>query len=92
MTHRSAAQIAERKAQLETRAALERIRITLALHSLRSRVMPSASERDSALFRPLLPIVVGFAAKRIGPAKLRRLLRIASFALAGYRILRTLRR
>jgi hypothetical protein len=88
----TSSQIAERKAHLAARAALERMRLTLALHSVRTQMMPPPSERESPLRRPLVAILIGFAAKRVGPAKLRRWIRIASYATAAYRIAASLRR
>jgi hypothetical protein len=85
-------QRAERKAQLATRAALDRMRMTLALHAVRTTMAPSVPAGPSPLRRPLLALLIGIAAKRVEPARLRRLLRVASFALAAYRIVSTLRR
>jgi hypothetical protein len=87
----SAADIAERKAQLATRAALERMRMTLALHGVRRAMIPPAPQEPSRLRRPLVALVVGVAAQRYGPARLRRWLRIASVAIAAYRIVKSLR-
>jgi hypothetical protein len=92
MTRASEARRNERKSQLAARAALERMRLTLALHSVRIAVMPPAGERASPLRRPLVAILLGIAAKRVGPARLRRWIRIASFATAAYRIVGNLRR
>jgi hypothetical protein len=91
MKRLGAAAIAERKAQLATRAALERMRLTLALHSLRTAFTPPPAP-DAVFRRPLLAIVIGLAAKRVGSARLRRLLRIASLATVAYRIARSFRR
>ncbi len=93
MSRASAAQRQERKAQLAARAALERMRMTLAAHSVRNALMPvAAPERESPLRRPLIAMLLGVAARRVGPAKLRRWLRIASFATAAWRIVGSLRR
>lgn len=89
MMHLTATQVAERKAQLATRAALERMRLTLALHSARTALMPPPA-RESAFRRPLVAILIGIAAKRVGSATLRRWLRIASLATVVYRIARAL--
>jgi len=91
MTRLTASAIAERKAQLATRAALERMRLSLALHSARTALMqpPGAT---AAFRRPLVAILIGFAAKRVGSAKLRRWLRIASLATVAYRIVSSFRR
>ncbi len=91
MTRLTAAGIAERKAQLATRAALERMRLTLALHSVRTALMPPPSP-TAAYRRPLVAILIGIAAKRVGSATLRRWLRIASVATIAYRIVNSFRR
>jgi hypothetical protein len=91
MTRRTPAQIAERKAQLATRAALERMRLTLALHAARRALMPPPMH-ESAYRRPLIALLIGIAAKRVGSARLRRWLRIASLATVAYRIVRSFQR
>jgi hypothetical protein len=91
MTRLTAAVIAERKAQLATRAALERMRLTLAVHSMRTAFMPP-SATEAGYRHPLLAIAIGLAAKRVGSARLRRWLRIASLATVAYRIARSFRR
>ncbi len=91
MTRVTASNVAERKAQLATRAALERMRLTLALHSVRTALLPPPMH-ESAYRRPLVAILIGIVAKRVGSAKLRRWLRIASLATVAYRIARNFQR
>ncbi len=92
MTRLTTAAIAERKAQLATRAALERMRLSLALHSARTAMSPPPAAVGAAYRRPLVALLINLAAKRVGSAKLRRLLRIASLATVAYRMARTFRR
>ncbi|MGZ8203392.1 MAG: hypothetical protein ACXWUB_09090 [Burkholderiales bacterium] len=91
MTRMTAANIAERKAQLATRAALERMRFALALHAARTALLPPPMH-EAAFRRPLVAILIGIAAKRVGSTKLRRWLRIASLAMVAYRIARSFQR
>jgi hypothetical protein len=91
MSTLSRAQISERKAQLVARAALERMRLTLAMAAVRQQVMPPPG-REPLLRRPLVSILVAFALKRVGAGKLRRWVRVLSYATMAYRIVTNLRR
>jgi hypothetical protein len=85
------AEIAERKAQLVARAALERMRLTIAVQAVRQQVMPPAAPA-SLIRRPIVAMLVAFAVRRLGTARLRRALRVVSYATAAYRIVSNLRR
>jgi len=91
MTRLAASRIAERKAQLATRAALDRMRLTLALHSARTALMPPPAAA-TAFRRPLVALLIRIAAKRVGSERLRRWLRIASLATIAYRLAQSFRR
>jgi hypothetical protein len=83
---------AERKALLSTRAALDRARLAFAWRETRSLVLPPMAPGASARYRGTATLLVGAAAPFVGTEKLRRWLRVASFALIAYRVIRNWRR
>jgi hypothetical protein len=85
------AAIAERKALLATRAELDRARVTFAVHGVRAIVAPSPAAESLARARPTAALLVGLAGPLVGQPRLARWLRIASLALAAYRIARNWR-
>ena len=78
--------IAERKALLVTRAELDRARMTLALHQIRTIIHPAPDAARSAAFRPTAAMIVGVAAPLLGMHRFARWVRFASLGLAAYRI------
>jgi hypothetical protein len=88
---RRAAALADRKALLAARASLDRARLSVAVHDIRTIVAPP---RVGSLFggaRPVAAMIVGIAAPLIGPGRLRRVMRYATLALMVYRIVRNWR-
>jgi hypothetical protein len=86
------AAIAERKALLGTRAELDRTRMTIAIHDIRAIVRPAPSAERSAAMRPRAAMIVAFLAPVLGLGRFARLVRVASYAMTAYRIVRDWRR
>jgi len=82
------AELAERRALLVTRAHVDRARMTLVLHQIRSIVSPAPDPARSARLRPTAAAIVGIALPLLGMTRFARYLRIASYALTAYRIAR----
>lgn len=79
---------ADRKALLATRAELDRARVMLRMHEIRSIIAPATDDNRVAQLRPAAAILVGLAGSFAGRARVVRWLRIASLALAAVRIAR----
>ena len=91
MTRAHAIRIADRRSLLAARAELDRARVTLALHDVRSIVIPPPSGARSAAVRPAVAMLVRFLGPAIGMSRFGRWLRVASWALAAWRIARNWR-
>jgi hypothetical protein len=89
MTRDRRAELAERRAQLVTRAHVDRARMTLAMLEVRMMVSPPPDRARSAELRPMAATILTFAVPLLGATRVGRLLRIASFALAALRIARS---
>ena len=83
--------IAERKALLATRAQLDRARLALAAHQIGSVLHPAPDPARRAATRPTAAMIVAFAAPFVGMNRFARWVRIASFAMAAYRVARNWR-
>jgi len=83
--------VADRRALLATRAELDRARMTLAIHEVRAIVAPPSDPASSRATRPLAALVVGLIAPAIGMSRFGRWLRIASWAIAAFRVARNWR-
>ncbi len=92
MTSAHLTAIADRKALLVTRAELDRTRMSIALHEVRTIVRPPSDPARSAAFRPTAAMIVGFAAPILGLNRFARWVRFASLGLAAYRIASSWRR
>jgi len=88
MSGTTRAALAERRAQLVTRAHLDRARLSLALHQVHAIVFPAPDPARGARVRPAAAAIIGIALPLFGMTRFARLLRIASFALTAYRIAR----
>jgi len=88
MSRERLAELAERRAQLVTRAHVDRARMTLALHEIRMVVSPPPSRARTAELRPTAATILRFALPLLGVSRVARYLRIASFAITAYRIAR----
>ena len=80
--------IAERKALLVTQAELDRAKVALAFHAVRAIVVPAPSPVSLGRARPLAVALVGLGGTLLGRRRLALWLRVASLALAVYRIAR----
>ena len=80
--------LAERRAQLVTRAHIDRARLSLAVHQVHAIVFPAPDPARSPRLRPAAAAVVGLALPLLGLTRFARLVRIASYALTAYRIAR----
>lgn len=92
MTHAHAAKIADRRTLLAARAELDRARVTLALHEVRSIVIPQPDAAKGAAVRPAARLLIGLIAPAIGMSRFGRWVRIASWAVAAWRVARNWRR
>ena len=82
-------EIQDRKALLAARALFDRAQMTVAVHDVRSVVaLPGAGLRGP-FARGGAALLVGLAAPLVGPSRLGRWLRIASYGLAAWRIARS---
>jgi hypothetical protein len=84
----SGAHNAEKKALLATRAELDRARVMLAVHEIKTIVAPGADADRLAGTRPLASMFVRIGGPIFGTVRLGRWLRIASIALFALRIVR----
>lgn len=82
----------ERKALLATRAELDRARVALSVRQIRAIVKPAPDVERVSRLRPAATLLAGFAGTIAGAPRLARWLRIAAFALAALRTLRSWRR
>ena len=80
--------LTERKALLATRAELDRQRIALAAHEIRSIVTPSSIADRVARSRPLAATLIMLMGPIAGANRLASWLRYASFALMAVRLVR----
>jgi hypothetical protein len=88
MSRARAAELAERRAHLVTRAHLDRARLTLAVLEVRVVLSPPPDRARSAELRPIAARILAFAVPVLGMTRVGRFLRIASYALTAYRIAR----
>ena len=88
MSANAPATLADRKALLVTRAQLDRMRMSFALHGIRAILHPPPDRARSAALRPAAAMLVGLGAPLFGMSRLARWVRVASLALAAYRIAR----
>ena len=91
MSRLDAGVTADRKALLATRAELDRARVTLAIHEVKAIVAPSPNPARAAALRPTVSMLVGFIAPVVGVSRFGHWLRIASWALAAWRVARNWR-
>ena len=84
-------EIASRRSLLAARAALDRARVTLALHDVKSIVVPPPNPAHAGFVRPLAATLVGLIAPAMGMSRFNRWLRVASFGLAAWRVARNWR-
>jgi hypothetical protein len=91
VTRVHAAKIADRRTLLAARAELDRARVTLALHEVQSIVVPPRSGAPGAAVRPAAAVLVRLLGPAIGMSRFGRWVRIASWALAAWRVARNWR-
>jgi hypothetical protein len=91
VTRAEAARIADRKALLAARAALDRAQITLATQEIRAIVAPPREPGRAGSLRPAASLLVAIGAPFFGVSRLGRWLRLASWALVALRIARNWR-
>jgi len=84
-------EIASRRSLLAARAALDRARVSLALHDVKSMVVPPPSPAHAGFVRPVAATLVGLIAPAVGMSRFARWLRVASFGLAAWRVARNWR-
>ena len=81
--------LAERKAQLVTRAELDRARIMLASREIRAIAAPDSAAERATRYRPAAAMLMSVLGPAVGRSRLGSWLRIAWIALAALRILRS---
>ena len=88
MSRRALELAEERKLQLATQAAVDRLRVTLAVVEIRSVVAPHHAPDAVSHRRPLATLFVAVAAPIFGFARVARFARLASILLMALRIAR----
>ena len=88
MSRARESEVADRKALLATRAELDRARITLAIHEVKAIVAPRPDPARAAAVRPTVALLVALLSPAVGAARFGRWVRIASWALAAWRVAR----
>ncbi len=85
--------LAQRKQLLGSRAELERLQITVALHDLRAIVSPAVAESGRGRSRAamLAAAIVGVGVPLFGRSKLSRVLQLGSMAMTAWRVSRNWR-
>lgn len=83
---------AERKAELATRAQIDRARVTLKIYEIKGIVAPDPAQGRAASLRPIAAALLGVAGPMAGRARIARWLRIANIALIALRVVRDWRR
>jgi hypothetical protein len=78
----------DRRALLTARAALDRARLTLAVHEIKGIVAPPTSAARIARLRPTAAMLIAVAGPLLGFRRLARLLRLASLGLFAFRVVR----
>jgi MFS superfamily sulfate permease-like transporter len=91
LSRADAEKVADRRTLLAARAELDRARVTLALHEVRAIVLPPQTATRAASARPAAAMLIGLIAPAIGTSRLGRWLRVASWALAAWRVVRNWR-
>ena len=79
---------ADRKALIAARAELDRARITLAVHEIRTVVGPVSTADRVARMKPVAALIVGLAGPMAGTPRAARMLRLVWFALIALRAIR----
>jgi len=82
---------ADRKALLATRAEVDRMRLALAVHEIKTIVAPPSSADHVRSARPLAAMLVSLLGPMAGATRLARWLRFASIGLTALRIARNWR-
>jgi hypothetical protein len=88
MTSARLTAIADRKALLVTRAELDRTRMSLAVHGVKTLVFYAPASRRVSTLRPTAAMIVGLAAPLFGTKRFARWVRFGSLALTAYRLFR----
>jgi len=91
VNHGARVPLADRKALLAAHAELDRARVALAVHDIRTIVSLPTEAARLARVRPVAGVLVGIVAPLLGRARFGRWLRAASLALVAYRIARSWR-
>ena len=87
----SADTLAARKALIAAQSELARIELALAWHDLRNVIAPPASSARSTSVRRTAAFLIAVATPLFGRSRFARIVRIASIALAAFRVVRGLR-
>ena len=91
MNHGERLPLADRKALLAARAELDRVRVALLVHDIRTTVSLPTGPARRVRARPVAAALVGILLPLLGRARFGRWLRAASLALVAYRIARNWR-
>jgi len=81
----------DRKALLSARAALDRARLTLAVHEIKGIIVPPPSAARIAQLRPTAAMLIAVAGPLFGFRRVARYLRLASIGLVALRVVRAWR-
>ena len=84
--------LAERKAQLVAQIALERMRMSLAVHEIRTLVAPPRIAAGVPTARPIAAVLAAIALPMFGMPRVGRWVRMASYVMTAIRIARNWKR
>ena len=81
--------LADRKALLVARAELDRARVMLAFHEIKTVVAPGSPTDRTTRYRSAAALLIGVLRPAIGNSRFARVTRVAWIALAALRIARS---
>ena len=90
MRRARALEIQDRKSLLAARALFDRAQMTLAVHDVKTAIAPGGGVRGP-FARGGAALLIRLVAPLVGPSRLGRWLRIASYGIAAWRIARNWR-
>lgn len=80
-----------RKAQLVAQCDLERLRLRFTMAQIRDTLTAPASTQPTVWAAPVAATLLSFTLPSLGTQRVRRIVRVLSLALSGYRLLTRLR-
>jgi hypothetical protein len=84
--------LAAKKALVIARSDLARMDMSLAWHDLHGAIAPPPSDTRSTGVRRMATLLIAIATPLVGRSRFVRILRVASIALAAFRVVRSLQK